>query len=189
MGHSSNAPAGHRLPHAMTMPAFHTSSLSHGGSLPTMDAKTHKHYQSHSHTHVATPYPVLEHSTSLSPVGSDSSTGSSDYMQSHKHYHHIHKPSVPNPMHMVQDHISEFRFGHTSRSAKREARKSSSSHPWTIDASLARKSSIPEEQYEEVIEDWKERDEQAWAEELKKRETARTSYAGFVAKTVVENKN
>lgn len=183
MGQSPNAPSGHRLPHAMTMPTFRSGSPSNGG---TLDSKNHKHY--HSHTHVATPYPVLEHSTSLSNVDSDSSTGSTDYMQSHNRHHSIHRPAIPNPVHMVQDHVSEFKFGHTSRSAKREARKSTS-HPWSMDASLARHSSIPEERYEEVVEDWKEKDEQAWAEELRKREAARRSYGGFVATTVEQTSN
>lgn len=183
MGHSTNAPAGHRLPHAMTMPSLHSSS---GSSSPTLDAKTHKHF--HSHNHVATPYPVLEHSTSLSNVESDSSTGSTDYMQSHTHHHHIHRPSVPNPVHMVSEHVSEFKFGHTARSAKREASKSSS-HPWSLDASLARANSIPEEKYEEVVEDWKERDEQAWAAELRKRDAARRSYGGFTATTTDVDEN
>lgn len=179
MGHSPtrDAPAGHRMPHAMTMPNFRTNS-------PTLDAKTHKHF--HSHNHVATPYPVLEHSTSLSNISSDSSTGSTDYMQSHKHNHHIHRPSIPNPVHAVQDHMSEFRYGHTARSAKREARKSSS-HPWSLEASMARGGSIVEEQYEEVVEDWKEKDQQAWAEELRKREAAtRRSGGGSSVSQVTE---
>lgn len=173
--HVANAPAGHHLPHAMTLPA--------------MNSKDHKHFRSHSpshsHDHVATPYPVLEHSSTSSSIGSDSSTGSGDYMQ-HKHHHHIHRPSIPNPVHTVQDHVSEFKYGHAARSAKKEARKSSSSHPWSMDASLARRHESIDERYEEVIEDWREKDEQAWAEELRKRERARRSYNSFSADKSVE---
>lgn len=174
--HVANAPAGHSLPHAMTLPA--------------LSSKSHKHFQSqsHSHDHVATPYPVLEHSSTSSSVGSDSSTGSTDYMQSHKHHHHhlIHRASIPNPVHAVQDHVSEFRYGHTARSAKREASQSSSTHPWSLDASLAKRHESIDEQYEEVIEDWRERDEKAWAEELKKREKARRSYGSVSADKAAE---
>lgn len=172
-----NAPAGHHLPHAMTVPA--------------MNSKNHKHFKSqsstHSHDHVATPYPVVEHSRTLSSVSSSSSTGSTDYMQSHEqhHHHHFHKPSVPNPVHTVQDHIAEFRFGHTARSAKREASKSSP-HPWSLEASSVRAHPSTDEQYEEVIEDWKERDEQAWAEELRKRERARKSHDAFTTEKAAE---
>lgn len=189
MGQSPDAPAGHRFGHAMTMPTFRTSSPARGSSSPVLDAKNHKHYHSHNHSHVATPYPVLEHSTSLSNVETDSSTGSTDYMQSHRHSHSTHRSSVPNPVHMVQDHVSEFRFGHAARSARREARKSSSSHPWSLDAQMARGNSITEEKYEEVVEDWKERDEQAWAEELRKREAARRSCSVTIANNTGEDQS
>lgn len=175
--HVANAPSGYHLPHAMTLPA--------------MNSKNHKHFKSqsstHSHDHVATPYPVLEHSRTSSSDSSSSSTGSTDYMQSHEHqhHHHIHKPSVPNPVHTVQDHISEFRYGHTARSAKREASKSTP-HPWSLEAASARAHPSIDERYEEVVEDWKEKDEQAWAEELRKRERARRSYVAFAAEKAVE---
>lgn len=53
-----------------------------------------------------------------------------------------------------------------------------------MDVQLQRGHSIPEEQYEEVVEDWKERDQQAWAEELRKREAAKKSFGGCVTTTV-----
>lgn len=112
----------------------------------------------------------------MSSISSGSPTGSTDYMQSHKHHHH--RPSIPNPMRAVHDHMAELRYGHAARSAKREASKSQP-RPWNLDASLARGiSGVIEEKYEEIVEDWKERDEQAWAEELKKREKARRSCGG-----------
>lgn len=58
-----------------------------------------------------------------------------------------------------------------------------------MEALLAKGRSIEEEAYEEVTEDWKERDEQAWAEELRKRERARKSHGvgDNVVKPAVEN--
>lgn len=55
-----------------------------------------------------------------------------------------------------------------------------------MDASLARRHESIDERYEEVIEDWREKDEKAWAEELRKRERARRSYGGFSADKSVE---
>lgn len=131
-----------------------------------MDAKAHKLYQPHAH--IDTPYPVLEHSDTFSSVSSTGSSGS--FLDIRKHH-------IPNPVsvtsQIIEDHIAEFKFGHASRAAKREAQRSAhhSSHPWSLDAAQIRAMSIPEN--EEDGEEWRERDRKAWEAELKKREAAR----------------
>jgi len=141
-----------------------------------MNAKTHKHYQSH--PHVDTPYPVLEHSDTFASTSSTGSTGS--FLDIKKLSHSVQKlPHIPNPVsatsHVIEDHIAEFKYGHASRAAKREARRSSqhSGSPWNHGAAHVRAMSIPES--EESAEEWKERDQKAWEAELKKREAARKS--------------
>jgi len=141
-----------------------------------MNAKTHKHYQSHSH--VDTPYPVLEHSETFDSTSSTGSNGS--FLDIRKSIHSVQKlQHIPNPViatsHVIEDHIAEFKYGHASRAAKREAQRSSqhSGHPWSANAAHIRAMSIPES--EESAEEWKERDQKAWEAEVKKREAARKS--------------
>lgn len=69
----------------------------------------------------------------------------------------------------------EFKFGHASRAAKREARRSEhhSGHRWNLDAAQIRAMSIPEN--EDATGECKERDQMAWEAEVKKREAARKS--------------
>ncbi|KAJ9652701.1 hypothetical protein H2198_008068 [Neophaeococcomyces mojaviensis] len=142
-----------------------------------MNPQTHKHYESHTHSHIDTPYPILEQAVTQS---STSSSGSIDsYLSVQKHSHHIHSliEQLPNPVaitsHTVQDHITELHYGHIARQAKREARRTSekSNRRWSLDAARSRIDAIAENA--EEVEDWKERDAQLWAQELEKREKAR----------------
>lgn len=172
--HIPSSPTGHhQVRKAATFSYSTTSPIS-----PPMNAKNHKHYQSHHHETSA--FSMMEHATT---VGSNvSSNGSIDSpTSSRRHNHHLTKivSSMPNPVRItsntIEDHVAEFRYQHNARAAKREARRISqhahSPHRWNPENECPRSTSKPG--YEEVIEDWKERDEQAWADELKKRELAR----------------
>lgn len=154
------------------------SSPSHSQSAsPILDAARHKRY--HSHPHVDTPYPLLEQSTTESSVSSNGSTGSFFEIQKHNYIHAFHNVTsrIPNPLtataHAVEDHIAEFRYGHVSRVAKREARHSSqhSARPWTVDTEMLKSIPIPEA--DETDEQRREEDQKAWEAELTKRELAR----------------
>ena len=86
--------------------------------------------------------------------------------------------AIPNPVkatsHAVEDHVAEFRYNKYVKEAKREAKRLSqheSGHNFRLDCEHIQSNSIPE--YEEVMEDWRVRDQQAWLDELKKRELAR----------------
>lgn len=93
-------------------------------------------------------------------------------------------PSLSNPIHTVEDRIANFRFNHAAKAAKRDAKRlaehnaqDSSKH-----GPLRRQSPVHKTaEYEEINEDWTERDAQAWADELKKREAARRMSIDFCA--------
>lgn len=149
-----------------------TSSTESSGVL---SSKNHKHF--HAHNHVDTPYPVLEETATNSSSSTTSSTGS--FLEVHKHDGKMLLSHIPNPMtaavHIVEDHVVELRYGHTSRQAKRDARKLSqaSSKPWQIDAEMLRTMSIPEA--DEIDAQEKEEMQKAWEAELTRRQLASRS--------------
>lgn len=137
---------------------------------PPLDASTHKHY----HAHVDARSPTLENTSTETESSSNGIAGSFRDVVASSHHTNVH---LPNPftatVHVVEDHITELKYGHMSRVAKREARRSSqhSEHAWSISADTVREMSVPES--DEVAEEWKERDQKLWEAELKKRELAR----------------
>lgn len=160
----------------------HSSSDSSSSQLSTspaqLDARTHKHY--HSHTHVETPFPVVEHAATWSTGSGTSSSGSFFEVRKHNHHGFVpkHLPSLPNPVHAVEDHIAEFRFGHAARSAKRDAKRlaeyQAQKSAGSSGRSVQHHSPVDTiQESEETTIDWREHDERAWADELKKREAAR----------------
>lgn len=154
---------------------------------PPLDTKGHKHYRQN--VTVAAPNPRVKHAATWSGAA-DGSTSPDSFLEVRKHEHHDllpkYIPSLPNPVHSVEDHIAAFRFGHAARAAKRDARRLSEHKAKQRTGSSpveyqqqSRVKTMPD--YEEVAEDWTERDAKAWADELKKREAAKrlcVTYAG-----------
>ena len=165
-----------------------TSSSMYALSLsPPLDTKGHKHYRQN--TNVAAPNPRVKHAATWSGTADRSASPDSFLeVRKHEHYNLLPKyiPSLPNPVHSVEDHIAAFRFRHAARAAKRDARRLSEHRAKERTGSSAvehqqqsRVETMPD--CEEVAEDWTERDAQAWADELKKREAAKrmcVTYAG-----------
>lgn len=167
------ASSGHSSPRSQSRSSMPSLSIDLSNMSPTLDSKSHKHYKSH--VHVETPYPMVKHAVTWDASASRPSAES--FFEARKHHHlNLLPRHMPNPVHTVEDHIADFRFGHAARSAKRDAKRLSErnvedkSHHGHLKQSSSVKT-IPE--YEETTEDWSERDARAWADELKKREAAR----------------
>ena len=173
------------LRHARTAPLEQTYSPSRSSTSSTLssdlatlqlDYRSSPHHD-RNHIHVETPYPRVEHAATWD-VSLNKHTS---FFDSHKHHHHPHLEHVPNPLsvvqHTVEDHIAEFQYGHTVRKAKRDAKRLSD---YQAHSKLKRVSQELEtlSEYgipEEHINVCAEKDALAWAEELKKREAAKTS--------------
>lgn len=157
------------------------------------------HSNSHKQSHVDTPYPVIEPSTTNASVSSTGSTGS--FLDVKKH--HLHTPTIHVPFH----HRNSSSASSNNSSSPEDYHQPSKHHhhvphiPNPVDGASkefqhhksefsyghaarhakkdARRSmTLPAEpipEYVEEVEDWRERDALAWAAELQKRERARRS--------------
>ncbi|KAK4936089.1 hypothetical protein LTR66_015384 [Elasticomyces elasticus] len=108
---------------------------------------------------------------------SHSSTSSDNHTTPCKHSQHHH---IPNPFtaagHIAEDHYQEFKYGHQSRQAKREAQKldlhHSKPHKWSIEH--AADPSGDNKLIDEIESKAMDAAQTAWQEELNRRAHART---------------
>lgn len=147
------------------------SSSGSASNVTPLSQSNHKHY----HQHISTPYP--DHS---------SSHHESSFLDARSNHHH---PHISNPItgtsHYLNHHANELQYGHASRAAKREARRSQGIEHMIPEFTEAEAATLEgmhghehggDYNYSESVVKSREvsqEDREAWQQELERRERAR----------------
>lgn len=117
---------------------------------------------------------MIEHAATFDHLGQPA-RHSSSFFDVHA-YSRVATALPKATSHTIDDHITNYQYNRTVRAAKKEAQRLAEHEKkprrFTFDASRP-DYAIEEEAAEVVNDNWKEQDEKAWAEELRKREAAR----------------